>query len=249
MDPRRKRKIVGDWQKEFLLLRTLTPSILAVKLDFVLLCFSISSDGWIGESYDFTLQMFPLWMKEGKMLQLPLLSFGRTKDVYTDFHESRYMESVEDIRSRFGKILTGNISLTEFWWCIKYAETDRVFQATKHNPASWWPIFYLELATALYLNDRKMNNLIWRQIEFETTYWNKERSEEYFRQSLDDWKKKLRENFSDRTAFMENIRRNKELSKIKRLNDAHIYMDDFNYSKAFRPVNMWERLHWMFFKR
>lgn len=248
MEQSRKKQIVCDWQREFPLLKNYTPSILAIKADFVLISLNIACPKWGYDEYVVTMDIYPLWVEESQIRKLSLIMNKVTMNsIRETLHEQYYMEVIDKERERLGKLFTEHISLSNFWECLKNMQREQSY--TPHNASDWNRIFSAELATALYFNDQRMKNLIWQQIEYESRYWSEEHISVTIGCSVKVWKEKLFERFSDRNRFMKKIEENSILPNIKRLNKAHIYMDNFDYIKAFRPIGFWNRLHWSLFKK
>lgn len=251
-----KNRINSDWHKAFPMLKRYSSVSFRMVADFMMIGINIERHP-LSSSYYISLNLWPLWCSDIKQLNIPYVSIplvepgrryrGMRFDIDKQYHKFYFNGAVVAARHQFGEFIKLNIPASIVFRLINrslYNEIDLY----GHNPVFVYRLYETKLAASLYLDDRKMEDLIRRQIEFETGYWDEEHFMDIFNRTIEEWKRELYERYSDRERFMETIRKNMELPKIKKLNEAHIYMDDFNYSKAFRPSGLWDRLQWMFFR-
>ena len=226
-----------------------------------------------GYDYDIYLDCRPLWNEKELTTPYIWMSLNDVKGHKLDIewktsygtlsknYETDILKAIERIKIQFGEIIKEEISLTSI---LDILERVRNNNGSKKHFFDYPNISnkYLEsrLAIGLYFENNDLIEQTKETIERVSLRWEKANFSVWHYDSVNDWKTELYARFSDREAFINEIRKNSQLPRISRLNEAHIinditqesiylkrpgkfnlFIDNISYklrSRRFRKINL-----------
>ena len=222
-------QLISEWNEHFPLLTPYGPISLMIKLDIFLIGIRIERSIWGGDSFIPRLTINALWSKnaDGSFERLITQDLYNKKHVHYFFNSREYRAYSKDIltcaNEQFGFFFKEEVLLSDFF---KYLTWYSSYCRYGHLILSEQVCFYqIQLALALYINDRQLIELLQRSLERDCKTWNNEQFHYIFGEDISDWKAKQYVMLAHRDSFLATVKDNCIIPKIGNLKKGHIIND------------------------
>ena len=240
------QKIIVDWQQNFPILKSYSPSTIFMNAD----CFLIGLRFISHYAHDYTVQFewIPLWDDMAVKILHPILynevhvkGLNSPYCIYYNSHEKIYPRVVELAKEQFGSIIQEQIFETALLSYVSWYAANTAFGLMKNHPLNG-QIWRIRLAMATFFGDTPRYERILTKMDKSVALWNEKQCISLKNMTPNEWKEEIYREFSNREAFLERIKRNSELPKIAKLNKAHIINDLSSDSNLFEQPGIFDKI-------